>query len=155
MFVNAVQSLCPAFHSYWIPKLINRDAYEREKADISIPKLIISFREFYDISAVAKPTTSVAFATLNGQPLPGSGDRKPKDRKCLCTGDHRWIECPYLNPEVREEGWKPDQTIADAIVRKRKADPVLNSHVERQLKKAKGITEASSLQSSPGQLGSF
>jgi hypothetical protein len=153
LFINAIQSLCPAFHSYWLPKLINRDVYEREKSDISIPKLIISFREFYDASSAAKPVVSVAFPTLNGQPL--SGNRKLKDRKCLCGEEHLWMECPYLNPEVRSEGWKPDQKIAKSITKKRKDNPVLNSHVKRHLKKARKSTAASSQQSQTKQLGSF
>lgn len=84
-------------------------------------------------------------ATLQGQGPNGS--HKPK---CVC-GQRQWYsECPYIFPEIRPDGWKPDPQIEKRV----KEAIATNEKVRQGIEKAKEKRSASLASSaSPAPLG--
>jgi hypothetical protein len=43
------------------------------------------------------------------------GPSGKKYSNCLCGMPHRYMECPYIRPRIRQPGWKPDLSILKMI----------------------------------------
>jgi hypothetical protein len=55
-------------------------------------------------------STLGTFAALGDaqQSQPSWGTDKLRNINCLCGEAHRFINCPYVNPEKRSSGWRAD-----------------------------------------------
>lgn len=77
--------------------------------------------------------SALAFPTLSGQaqdPKKRSKNNDGPKTPCLCGLTHRWADCPYLNQDARQQGWKPDERIEAEVTRKRKDNPDLSKRIE-------------------------
>ena len=69
----------------------------------------------------AKRAAFLAFGEQGDQDTKDPANQKPEQRQrnqprpCVCGVIHLYKECPFLNPDRRAEGWKPDQRTEQKI----------------------------------------
>ena len=97
-FLVQVQQIALGFADYWQNRLLDGglklDFYE----------IVQKFREYRSENASVEEfrRRHRDFAATH------QGRTAAENRLCLCGQDHRFRECPYLNPKVREKGWELD-----------------------------------------------
>lgn len=75
--------------------------------------------------------------TLGGYRRDGTYEKS----KCLCGEDHRFVDCPYLIPGIRTEGWQPDPKIQESIDQKLERSSRLRLTIQGIQERAKPIRE--------------
>ncbi|KAJ5550509.1 hypothetical protein N7535_001549 [Penicillium sp. DV-2018c] len=103
-FLNAIGSIAPELYELWM----NRIYRSGNKELPELPTLVDRYSAWVHVSAPRYHNRLARAATFQGREV---GDRKK--HRCPCEnapnkGDHSFSECPYVNPSVRQGGWRPD-----------------------------------------------
>jgi hypothetical protein len=155
-FIQAVRSLDDSWSTYQLTELVRKDQMEMEYTGIS--DLVAEYRSYYRrIRPVASSlgsfaTLGIADQSQNKQQSKGaqeisqshdasskssSTQREKRGTKCLCGDQHKFQDCPYINPAQRQAGWHPDQQIVrrfDELRTEQSGKASALKRVERQLK---------------------
>ncbi|KAJ5670386.1 uncharacterized protein N7477_005749, partial [Penicillium maclennaniae] len=112
-FLDSLASMSPSFAEYWHNE-INRLESIGQIDSIDFFTLTKKYRD--SIRLIPPKRASYVNATFRGQSEKGQGKKTKKP--CPCQGGdydgyHTFSDCPYINPSIRTEGWKPDQTVLD------------------------------------------
>lgn len=121
-FVNSTEHVLPEFYTLWSTNLLQFDLDSSLNTLKKVPTVEKLLNEFDVWSQRTKKQsmssrTDIMMATLDGksdQPQkPSEGQRLARSKKLICIDgeEHRFEECPYLNPEKRTADWKPDPEI--------------------------------------------
>ncbi|KAJ5666537.1 uncharacterized protein N7477_008985 [Penicillium maclennaniae] len=112
-FLDGLASMSPSFAEYWHNE-INRLESIGQIDSIDFFTLTKRYRDSIRLIPPKRPSN--VHATFRGQADKGQGKKTKKP--CPCQGGaydgyHTFSDCPYINPSIRPEGWKPDQTVLD------------------------------------------
>lgn len=118
-FIDSTEHVLPKFHNLWSTNLTQFDLDSSLSTLKKVPPIETLLNEFdvwtQKIEKQDKPSKGdVTMATLDGksdQPQkPNDNQRPARSRKIICIDgeEHRFEECPYVNPEKRTADWKPD-----------------------------------------------
>ncbi|KAJ6104196.1 hypothetical protein N7523_010516 [Penicillium sp. IBT 18751x] len=112
-FLDGLALSSPFFAEYWHNE-INRLESIGQIDSIDFFTLTKKYRDSIRLIPPKRPSN--VHATFRGQTDTGLGKKAKK--QCPCQGGaydgyHTFSDCPYINPSIRSEGWKPDQTVLE------------------------------------------
>jgi hypothetical protein len=122
-FVAAISTIHPEFGGP-----MSYDLLRKEMAKESLPELEDLIEMFQNYIRMLPKRLSYlgTFSTL--------GIATPT---CICGDIHWFSDCPYVNPTIREPGWKPDPSIQTSVERKLRNDPTLQDKINRSIENGK------------------
>ena len=139
-FLTAIRPLAPSFADIWLEHYQARKL--NEEALPELPKVIKIYRNHRRLIATQTPdkTSQAAFDT-SFQDETATGH----DLTCLYGESHNYVDCVYLNPYIRPEGWIGDsaleQKIQDILKKNDEKKRQIDHMVQRQKRKFKANTD--------------
>jgi hypothetical protein len=110
-FLTAVRPHTPSFADVWLEFYQARKLKGEALPELpEVVKMFRNHRRLVDTQTSESETNRAAFtASFQGKTPIGH------DLTCLCGESHNYVDCAYLNPYIRPDGWTGDSALEQKI----------------------------------------
>jgi len=151
-FLTAIRPLAPSFADVWLELYQARKLKGEALPELpEVTEMFRNHRRLVDTQASESKTSQAAFSASFQDKT-----ATEHDLTCLCRASHNYVDCVYLNPYIRPEGWTGDSTLEQKIKdtlknsdeKKRQIDHMIQRQ-KRKIKAKADTTKNSSVSNQP------